>query len=204
MKYVAVSGISQKSYTVQFAVGREIIIKMTANPNFPSPTPTLAAFATNINGAEAAYLQAKTGGTDATATMRAKIAAFQLAMKQLVTYVEVIANQNLATAEAVILSSGMLVKTKATRTVKNFDATATKHPGEIKLKLKAAPRAAYEFQISTDITNPANWRTIVQGTLSSTTLEDQPINTRLYFRGRVIIKNQPGEWSEVRIIYLTA
>jgi hypothetical protein len=203
MKYVAVSGITKKPYTVQFAGGREIILKMTGNPNFPSPFPTLTTCATNINNAEAAYLQAKIGGPDATANMRAKVAVFELSIKQLVSYVEAIANQNPANAEAVILSAGMLVKGRSPRKTKNFDAKATIHPGEVKLKIKAEPRAAYEFQISYDITNPANWKTIVQGTLSSATLQDQPINTRLYFRGRVIIKNQPGEWSEVRIVYLT-
>ncbi|MBS1509082.1 MAG: hypothetical protein JSS79_20760 [Bacteroidetes bacterium] len=204
MKYVVVSGMLKKSYTDQLALGREINLKMTGNANFPSPIPTLPTFATIINNAEAAYLQAKTGGPDATANMRVKVAAFALAVKQLVTYVEVIANQNPANAEAVILSAGMLVKGRPTRTIKNFDAWATKVPGEIKLKIKAVKGAAYEFQISYDITNPANWKTIVQGTLSSATLQGQPVNTQLHFRGRVIIKNQPGEWSEVRTVYLLA
>ncbi|MBS1507855.1 MAG: hypothetical protein JSS79_14540 [Bacteroidetes bacterium] len=203
MKYVAVSGISGKPFTMQFAGGREFILKMTGNSNFTSPLPTLTTCAQSINNAEAAYLQAKIGGPDATANMRAKIAVFQQCMKQLVGYVEGIANQNPANAEAVILSAGMLVKGRSPRSTKNFDAKATIHPGEVKLKIKAAPRAAYEFQISLDITNPANWKTIVQGTLSSAVLQNQPINTRLYYRGRVIIKNQPGEWSEVRIVYLT-
>lgn len=203
-KFVVVSGMNGLSYPGQFTLGREFILMITGNANFTSPNPAMATLATYINNAEAAYLQAKSGGPDDTANMKAKVAVFQLAVKQLVTYVEVTANQNLATAEAVILSAGMKVKGKSYRTVKGFDAKGTKVPGQIKMKIKAEGRAAYEFQMSTDLTNPANWKTIVRGTLSSATLEDQPTFTQLYFRGRSIVGSTVGEWSDVRMVYLTA
>jgi hypothetical protein len=204
MKYVVVLGIGRRSVPAKVARLREVILQSTGNINLPSPIPTLATLTTLTNQAEAAYLKAKTGRPDDTANMRNKVAALELALKQFAGYVEAIANKDLATAETVILSAGFKVKGRKPRQVRTFDAKPTGIPGEVKVTHKAEPNAAYEFQISTDISNEANWRSFALTTKSRIVKGGLEPDTRYSFRGRVITKDGPGEWSEVRVVYLTA
>ena len=183
---------------------RKVILLTTGNTNFPSPVPTLATLTTLTNQAEAAYHKAKTGGPDDTSMMRNKVAALELALKQFAGYVEAIANTDLATAEAVILSAGFKVKGRKPRQVRLFGVKATGIPGEVKVTHKATPNAAYEIQISTDTSSEANWRPFTLTTKSSVVRGGLEPDTRYSFRGRVITKDGPGEWSEVRVVYLTA
>jgi hypothetical protein len=204
MKFEAYAGMGKLPVPGKLTRGRECIMQTTGNPNFPTPIPTMATLATLVNQAEAAYLQAKAGGPDDTAMMRVKVAALELAMKQFVGYVEAIANQNPATADAVIRSAGLFVKTRTTRQTSGFSVFPTGNPGEAKVVYKGVSRGSIEVQMSTDITSDANWRTIYMGTRGRIVRGELAVNTRYYFRARMITKNGPSEWSEVRIIYLPA
>jgi hypothetical protein len=181
---------------------RLIITKMTGNPYFTSPNPTLAVVATATNNLEAAEIKAKTGGKEDTANMYDKEEILDQLVKQLSVYVESVANNNPATAETVILSSGFEIKSKGTREVLYFTVVPTGNPGEVRLQIKAGNRVVYEFQISIDITNEANWHTFNIGTRSRIVKGELAPNTRYYFRARTLGSTGPSEWSEIRSVYL--
>ena len=181
---------------------RSIGISMTGNPNFPSPNPTVATVTTATNQLEAAALKAKTGTKSDTTVMHDKEDALDLLIKQLAMYVEAIANQNPATAEAVIQSAGFEVRRQATRNVPLFGGWTTGNPGEIQLARKAEKRCTYEFQMCVDVVKEENYKTIHRGTQGHFLVTDLEPGRWYYFRVRVITKDGTGEWSEVIAVYL--
>lgn len=195
-------GIAKMSPTKKVEFVRFCVTSVTGNPNFVSPLPTAATMATTANNTEAALMAAKGGGADDKANLRVKLAALDLMMRQFAGYVDTIANANPATAEAVILSAGLQVKSKGTRTVREFDAFLTGRPGEVELRHKSVKNGVHEFQICTDITNELNWVTFETGTRGRVFKRDLLVNTRYYFRARVIDKNGRSAWSEVRSVFV--
>lgn len=179
-------------------------VQMTGNANFVTPQPTGATMASGANKLEAAILAAKGGGPKDTATMRLREEELNGLLRQLVSYVETTANANPTAAEAIILSAGMQVRGKYSRSVPNFIAAATGNPGEIRVQSKAVDRATYEFQISIDISKEENWSTFNFGTRSRVYARDLSPNQHYYFRVRVTSSNGRSEWSEVRSVYLAS
>ncbi|MBS1508656.1 MAG: fibronectin type III domain-containing protein [Bacteroidetes bacterium] len=195
-------GISKMSPTKKIEFMRFCVTSVTGNANFTSPLPSASTMATMANNTEAALMVAKGGGKDDKANLKVKIAALELMMRQYAAYVENIANANPASAEAVILSAGLEVKRIGSRYARAFDARLTGNPGEVRAFIKAVSRAAYEFQICTDLSNEANWVTFYIGTLSRVVKRDLAPNTRYYFRARVIDKNGYQAWSDVRSVFV--
>lgn len=195
-------GISKMSPTKKIEFMRFCATSVTGNANFISPLPSSSTMATMANNTEAALMVAKGGGKDDKANLKVKIAALELMMRQYASYVENIANANPASAEAVILSAGLEVKRIGSRYARAFDALLTGNPGEVRAFIKAVSRAAYEFQICTDLSNEANWVTFYIGTLSRVVKRDLAPNTRYYFRARVIDKNGYQAWSDVRSVFV--
>jgi hypothetical protein len=142
----------------------------------------------------------KAGGADDTANMRAKEAILDLSFKLLTSYVEGIANASPLNAEAIILSAGMNVKAKGSRTVNDFDVKYTGKPGEVKLMRRSIKRGTYEFQMSTDATQPASWTNIYSGTRGRIVKNGLTSGTRYYFRVAIIDKNGMGPWSDVKSV----
>ena len=190
------------SPTKKIELARFIVTQVVGNPNFPSPTPSLATLATAANNAEAALLAAKRGSANDKATLRTKIAELNLVLSEFGDYVKNHANTNPNTAEAVILSAGLQVRKKATHTTPDFSAMLTGKPREVKLQHKAVTPGSYEFQICTDLTNEANWVTFAVGTLSRVVKGGLAPNTRYYFRARVIGRDGYSAWSEVRSVFI--
>jgi hypothetical protein len=180
------------------------VLQITGNPNFPTPSPTAATLATGANQLEAATLAAKGGGPDDWAAMRLKEEALNLLLRQFAGYVEITANANPAAAEAIILSAGLQVRSSSTRKVKPFSVKPTGNPGEVMLYLSGVSGGTVEFQISTDISSEANWKTFNVGTRRRITKGDLSYNTRYYFRARAVTSKGHTEWSEVCIVYLPA
>jgi hypothetical protein len=195
-------GLAKMSPPKKLEFIRFCVTSLTGNPNFVSPIPTAATMATTANNAEAALMAAKGGGADDKANLRVKLAALDLVMRQFASYVDTIANANPTTAEAVILSAGLQVKSKGTRTVREFDIFLTGRPGEVEIRHKSVKRGVIEFQICTDLTNEANWFTFETGTRGRILKRDLLVNTRYYFRARTIDKNGRSAWSEVRSVFI--
>lgn len=204
MKFLVKLGISRMTILQKIDTSRHFTLSMTGNVNFPSPIPTLTVVATTTNQLEAAVLKAKGGSKSDTTAKRDKEEDLDLLLIQLAAYVQGVANQNEGTAEAVIQSAGMDVRSKSTRTIRDFEVFLTRVSGEVRLQYKAVKRGAYEFQICTDLTNEANWTTFEAGTRGRVVKSGLALNMRYYFRARVITPAGRSEWSEVRSVYVAA
>ena len=179
---------------------RFIVTSMTGNANFTTPSPTLATITANANNLETAHLASEGGGVDDTSNMHAKELVLDLSLKALAAYVEGIANSNPLNAEAIILSSGMDVKSGGGRTAKDFAAVQTGNPGEVKLSTVSSPRATFVFQMTTDPNTATSWVTIGQSTRATMIQSGLTSGTRYYFRVAMIDKNGQNPWSDVKNI----
>ncbi len=79
-----------------------ILAAMTGNPNYPTPTPTLAAVTTGVNEYAAALSAAAAGGRELTAIKNAKRAILAALLRELASYVAVACKGSMPT----LLSSG--------------------------------------------------------------------------------------------------
>src|SRR5438132_4349765 len=105
-KFVVKLSLSWKSIPVKVKFGRDVVIAMTGNANFTTPSPTLAAITTVTDELETASAAAAAGGVLQTALMHEKEAEWDLLMTALGAYVDNVA----AYSESVILSAGMETK----------------------------------------------------------------------------------------------
>jgi hypothetical protein len=90
---------------------KTIIVAMTNNPNYPSPSPTLAAVTTANSDFATAIANAANGGKELTAIKNAKRAALSALLRELASYVHVACKGDLAA----LLSSGFPIQ-KPSRT----------------------------------------------------------------------------------------
>lgn len=197
MKEVVALGISGLPIPQKIVRTRFFVTSMTGNANFTTPSPTLASITTSVNALETASMAALGGGVDDTANMHTKEAALDLLLKSLGGYVESIANNSPANAEAIILSAGMSVKGKGGKVAHDFEVKVTNNPGEVKLTHQGVKRGAYEYQMTTDPTNESSWVKIYTGTRGTFTKSGLVSGTRYFFRSMIIDKNGPSAWSAV-------
>ena len=103
MKYIKVLlSFFQLSIPVKIVFYRNVLLKMTANPNFTTPDISLALIKTAIDALEASELAAAGGGRAATALMHDNEAIVDTMFRTLAAYVDRIS----AGVAALILSSG--------------------------------------------------------------------------------------------------
>ena len=86
---------AKKNDTDLIAFVRNVITKMTNNPQYPTPTPTLAALTTSVDAFETAVHDALDGGKIAIATRNAARVALLAQMRQLAAYVQANCNADL-------------------------------------------------------------------------------------------------------------
>jgi hypothetical protein len=177
---------------------RSIVIAMTGNANFPSPTPALDVINQQANDLEAAQLAAVDGSKQETADMHAKSRQLDLTLKSLAAYVEGIANANPKEAEVIILSAGMDVKQLRTRVREDFEVKSSDAPGEIRVGKRAESRAAYIIQMTATPEQETSWETVHAGTRGRFTKKGLRSATRYHFRVAVLDKQGQRPWSEVK------
>ncbi len=198
MKTVVALGLSRLSVPKKIEKSRFIVTSMTGNVNFTTPSPPLATITTNTDALETANIAALGGGADDTANMHDQEVVLDLSLKALGAYVEGIANATPPSAEAIILSAGMAVKSKGGKVAHDFSVKATGNPGEIKLTCQGVKRGTNEFQMTTDPNTEASWARIYNGTRATFVKTGLISGTRYYFRATAINKNGQGPWSVVR------
>ncbi len=194
-KVVVVLKLAKMPIPQKVAKARFIVTSMTGNASFTTPSPTLAVITTNINTLEAAYITASGGGVDDTASMHSKEFLLELSLKSLAAYVEGIANANPITAEAVVLSSGMELKSPSVHQSKEFNVKPTGDPGEVKLSTKYVDRSSYIWQMTTDPAAESGWATIGQATQASLIKTGLTSGSRYYFRVATVGKEGLEPWS---------
>jgi len=162
---------------------------------FPSPTPTLAQLSADIQDLNAAETATRTRLVGSVETRNTKVAIVRSDLELLRGYVQRIADNDPANAEAIAADAGMTVR-KAPVLVK-ADLAAKPDPsssGTIELVAKAiAKRAAHDWQLSHD---GQTW-TALQSTLQAkTTVTGLVRGTTVYFRHRSLLKSGPEPWSD--------
>ena len=86
---------AKKIDTDLIAFVRNVIALMTNNPQYPTPTPTLAVLTTSVNAFETAVHEALDGGKIAIATRNAARVELLALMRQLAAYVQESCNADL-------------------------------------------------------------------------------------------------------------
>ena len=181
-----------------------IVLKMTGNPFFTTPTPTLTVVTGLKDDLKAAAADAKNGTTAAKALVKVKRRILIQSMNSLCAYVQTITDLNAVTAEQVALSAGMSVKSMTPRQKRIFTVLNTLTLGSVKV---FCPRAkgdvAFEFEYTK---TPADERSYVStGAKSSATriVSGLPSITEYWFRWAAITKDGRGNWSDPISITVT-
>lgn len=196
-KAVAVIGAARLSIAQKIEHSRFIITSMTGNSNFPTPSPALSVITTNVNNLETASIAAKSGGKDETAVMRSKELVLDISIKSLCAYVEGIANNNLLTAEAVILSSGFDVRQPAAMRPNGFRVITGKNAGEITVQTDSESRAIFTFQMTLTPEEETSWQQVHSNTRARFTMIDLESGKRYFFRSCKTNKDGTEPWSNV-------
>ena len=171
------------------------VTSMTGNTNFPTPAPALPVITTAVNLLESDYEKSLTRVKGSVATMRTDERALKILVKALASYVEGIANADPAKTSEIIASAGMNEKKPAVRKPKTFTAIPGTIKGTVILNIKAVPRSAYVYEMTTDSTGATGLTTIYVGTKTKFTVTALTSNTHYYFRYLVSTKGVQGNWS---------
>lgn len=176
-----------------------IFERMTGNPAFPDPTPSLSAVSDAITALQTAHVQAIDGGMTAMATRRAREAELRLLLDQLAGYVSSIAQGS----EVGILSSGFGVvrpSSPAPEPTSPVDvrATMSEHVGRVDLRWSPVDVAvSYHTQWTSDPTNEELWKLVAVSTRSQSKVTALSSGRVAYFRIAAIGTAGMGPWSQV-------
>ena len=176
---------------ISYATG--VVMAMTSNPVFPSPSPALATVMAAIADLMAAETEAVARGPGAAATRDAKKAVLVTLLRSLRLHVQLVAYANGQDAPAIIQAAGMAVKETAVLRTRSFGAFAGAVPGTVKLVARSASyRASYDWQYSTD---GMAWIDLPSTLQATTTMTGQAPGTVLHFRYRALTKAGQTDWS---------
>jgi hypothetical protein len=177
------------------AFARTIVTKLTGNPYFPSPTPSLAQLTASIDGLVTAETAALGRAKGAVAARNQQKAVLVTELKQLKAYIQSVADAAPAeNAVAIIESSGVTVRKTATRTARTFAATAGPVSGTAALRTAAAGRASYDWEYSTD--GGKTWISAPSTLKAKTTITGLTPTANVQFRFRALTKTGEGDWSQ--------
>jgi len=173
------------------------VTSMTGNVNFPTPSPALSVITTAVNLLETDYEKSLTRVKGSVAIMRTDERALKILVKALAAYVEGVANADAAQTSEIIASAGMNEKKPSVKKPKTFTAIPGTIKGTVILDIKAVPRSAYMYEMTTDSSGATGWTTIYMGTKAKFTISSLASNTHYYFRYMVSTKGVQGNWSLV-------
>jgi hypothetical protein len=172
-----------------------IVVAMTNNPTFPTPTPALAVVSAALTDLEAANAAAQARTRGAAANRRAKQAALATLLEELKVYVQKIADATPANSAAIIASAGMGTRKIPAIHKRVFSATPGTVSGTMKLVTDAAaPRASYEWQSSID--GGKTWVALPTTLQAKTTVLGLTPGATVTFRYRAVTKTGEGDWAQ--------
>ena len=174
---------------------QNVVTRMTNNPAFTSPTPTLAVVAaaiTALQTAESAALARTKGAATARNDRRAELVTL---LQQLKGYVQATADADAENGAAIIQSSGLALKKETVHKPRVFGAAQGAVSGTVKLvTASVAHRASYDWEYSLD--GGKTW-VLTAGTLQAkTSIPGLPPATTVLFRVRATTKTGDGDWSQ--------
>ena len=179
-----------------------VLQKMTGNPHFPSPTPSLSTVKAALDELEAAEVAALRRGVDTVSRRESKRVALISLMEQLRAYVQRIADASPEESAGIIMSAGMSVKRHPGGPKRSFVVRHGDVSGSVKVMARtAAKRASYDWEVSTD--GGATWRALPSTLRATMHASGFTPATRVSFRYRALTKDGLSDWSQpVEIIVL--
>ena len=183
---------------------REIVIKLTGNANFPTPSPTLPSITNATNALEVAFEAADDGGKTLKSVMKAKEKILVDLMIMLEGYITSASGGD----EQKIQSAGFGVRKTTSHGKRKASIKATKNPGEVILTAEIESNksiAAFDWQkridsdpvVSSDSHNVAdeNWEDIDVTTAATVKVSNLIVGENYWFRYRLILrKNMKDPW----------
>ena len=177
------------------SVVRAILVAMTGNAHFPSPTPTLASVdsaVSDLEKAQAAALTRVKGATDTRNTARKALIAL---VDELRSYVQKIGDADAENAAAIFQSAGMGVRKAHVPAKRVFKVIQGASSGIVKVVAPApSHRASYDWSWSTD--GGKAWQIAPSTLQAKTQLTGLPAGSTVSFRYRVTTKAGESEWSD--------
>jgi len=200
MKYITL-GLGGMKVADKLAQGNAIKTGMTANPNFPAPNPTLAAFGTaitNLSAMQAARDNINEAAKAATANLHAAEDAYDLCLTQLGAYAEATVlgdQQKLEGAGFTMRKTPQ--PTVALPMVTDLKLTSNSYAGVLFAKWQPVSGVTtYEVQICADPLTAAGWRSITPSTASKTEIDNLTSGTRMWVQVRAAAGKIVGPWSQ--------
>jgi len=193
-------GLARLNATAMVARALFIEQRMTDNPAFPEPTPSLAEVATVREALSAAIIAAVDGGRTARAIRNARRADLKLLLDQLAGHVASRAEGN----ELAILSSGFEVRRRSAPLPElpapmALRATLSAHPGRVDL-LWDPVRGAVTYHIQVNRSTPDDasaWELVAVSTKSRTSITGLASAKLAWFRVAAIGTAGISPWSDV-------
>jgi hypothetical protein len=182
-----------KTIAALIAYAKAIVLKMTGNANFPTPTPTLAAVTAAITAFEAvgASMATTKGLVGQSAAKRKALVAL---LKQLRDYVRVVAEADPDNAAAIVESAGMRLKNIAARIKAPFTVTQGVS-GSVIANVKSAGRpATYYWSYSLD---QKTWISAPESIKSKVTISGLTPGQTYYFRYHTLTRKGVSDVSQV-------
>jgi hypothetical protein len=174
---------------------KRIVQAMTNNPDFPAPTPSLAAVTAQIADVDAAETTVKTRLKGAADLRNVKLNALTSSLFLLAAYVQNLIDANEGEGAALIESAGMNQRRPYSRSTADLSAKMGPSPGLVILRARASKkRAAYEWEMSTD--GGATWIALATTTLAAFQVPNLVEGSAYHFRVRTIVGSAPGEWTQ--------
>jgi len=184
------------------ARGREIIAALTGNPDFPTPTPTLAMLTTVTDDLATAYQEqevAKQQAAMKTAAKNEREDVFDRTFAQIAAYVESVAGDN----QTLIRSAGMSTRSPTVSTSgkastpMSLNVTNGDADGELDLSWEPVSGAkSYVIEISGDPPTNDSWKHAGVSTKSSWTATGLTSGTRYWFRVAAVSTGGQSGWSD--------
>jgi len=179
------------------SMARAIVQRMTDNPWFPAPDPSLTDVQAAIDELAEATTTALSRVQGSVATREDKREALVTRLRHLQAHVQSIADANVQSAVAIIESAGMDVKKVGKPPPPVFKASAGRVSGQVDLVVPSAgDRAGYEHQHSLD--GGKTWLPLPQPFTNKTkvTVTGLTPGAMVWFRYRSTVKGATGDWSQ--------
>jgi len=172
-----------------------IVQKMTGNPSFPTPTPTVAALDAALSDLHAAETVALSRAKGSATVRNDKRTVLISLLQQLRGYVQSVADATPENGASIIESAGLKVRKISAPGKRAFAAKPGALTGSaIVTAATAGPRSSYEWQYSTD--GGKTWVFAPATTQGKTTVAGLPSGTTVQFRYLAVTpKGGQGDWS---------
>ncbi len=171
-----------------------VIAKMTNNPNFPTPSPTLATVSTALTAYETSEAAMKTS-KGVKGDRAAKRSALVALLKHLRDYVQQICELNVANAAAIAESANMRLRLVTIHVKAALTITQGLVSGSVVCDAKAvAKQATYYFSYSLD---EKNWISVPETMKSKITISGLTPGQTYYFRFRALTRKTMSDPSQI-------